>query len=312
MHLLAITTLIVSAVSFGVLLFEYINIHVPDIVSDPYFSRSSHFSSLRYAMATLVIVFPVFLWVSWFITKDILKFPEKKELKIRKWLLYLTLFISALVIIGDLVALMRSFLEGELSQRFILKVLAILFIAGSIFIHYLSELKERTPGFRKLFDWVVIAVVFTAIAGGFYTAGSPQNQRLVRLDERRISDLQTIQWQIINYWQRKSALPGFLSDLNDPIGGFVVPRDPVRGADYEYRVLGKLSFELCSVFDTASIDDGADSVGKPAIPRMAYPEGVYPESQNIWRHEQGKVCFERTIDPDLYPPVNDKIKPRPL
>jgi len=267
---------------------------------------------MRSALAALVIVFPVFFWVSWFLKKDIAKFPEKKELKIRKWLLYLTLFVAALVIIGDLVTLVRNFLEGELSQRFVLKVIAILFIAGSVFLHYLSELKEDVQKLKWVpkFDWVVITVVLAGIVGGFFMAGTPQSQRLIRLDERRVSDLQSIQWQIINYWQRKEILPSRLSDLNDPLGGFVVPKEQATGESYDYYVLGELTFQLCAVFDTVSEENSANYTGKP-IPVVTSPDGrAYPESQNVWWHGQGSVCFERTIDPDLYPPLKDNIKPR--
>jgi len=40
-----------------------------------------------------------------------------------------------------------------------------------------------------------------------------------------------------------------------------------------------------------------------------YPIGG--ESYNVWWHDAGRVCFERTIDPDLYPPL-DGTKPKPL
>ena len=312
LYLLAIITLIAVAVSFGIVVFQMINVYIPDIVSDAYMSRSSYLSTMRSALAAVVIVLPVFLWVSWFLKKDIIKFPEKKELKIRKWLLYLTLFVAALVIIGDLVTLLRSFLEGELSQRFILKVVAILFIAGSILVHYLSELRDKGYGWIKIFDWAVISVVGAGVIAGFFMAGSPQSQRLVRLDERRVSDLQQIQWQVISYWQRKEMLPSRLDDLNDLLGGFVVPRDPENGNPYDYRAINKLTFELCAIFDTTSMNDGMDLVGKP-VPVMTGPDGRgYPESQNVWWHGEGRVCFERTIDPDLYPPSNDGLKPRPL
>lgn len=318
LYLLAIITLIVSAVSFGIVVFQYINVYIPDIVSDPYFSRSSYFSSMRYALATIMIVFPVFVWVSWFLKKDINNFPEKRELKIRRWLLYLTLFVAALVIIGDLVALLRSFLEGELSQRFIFKILTILFIAGSVFIHYLSELKDSDKEFKwiKTFDLVVILLVLGSIIAGFFIAGSPQSQRLIRLDERRVSDLQTIQWQLINYWQRKESLPANLNDLADPISGFVVPRDPETGGAYEYNMSDGLSFELCAVFSISAVDGLSPEMplARPVpatAPDMArYPKGG--DSYNVWWHDAGRVCFDRTIDPDLYPPLNDNIKPRPL
>jgi len=306
LYLLSIITLIVSAVSFGIVVFQYINVYIPDVISDPYFSRSSYLSTMRYALATLVIVFPVFMWVSWFLRKDIVNFPEKRELKIRRWLLYLTLFVSALVIIGDLVALLRSFLEGELSQRFVLKIVTILFIAGSVFVHYLAELRdhEKAPGKIKIFDWAVISVVLASVIAGFFLAGSPQSQRLVRFDERRVSDLQNIQWQLINYWQRKEALPATLDELNDSISGFYAPKDPETGSDYDYKKTGKMSFELCAVFST----DGSGEYTDKTI-SMPSPIG---SQENNWSHGSGRTCFERIIDPQLYPPINDKITPRPL
>ena len=312
MHLLAIITLIASAVSFGIIVFEFINIQFPDIVSDPYFSLSSHLSVMRSALAALVIVFPVFLWASWFIRKDIAKFPDKKDLKIRKWLLYLTLFVSAMVIIGDLVALVRSFLEGELSQRFVLKVVVILFIAGSAFFHYLQELKEAKGKSIRIFDWTVISIILATIVYGFFVAGSPQNQRLVRLDERRISDLQNIQWQIINYWQRKSALPLNLKELEDSISGFIVPRDPISSLDYVYKQTGSTPFELCAFFSTSTSESYSSTLGtyreKPLMPVSAGHA-----ADNNWSHYIGEGCFYRIIDPQLYPPIKDaNIVPKPI
>jgi len=304
LHLLAIITLVTSAVSFGFLSFACINIYVPDVVSDQYYTRSGYLSTMRLALATLIIIFPVFLWVSWFIRKDIVKFPVKSELKIRKWLLYLTLFIAALVIIGDLVALLRSFLEGELSQRFVLKIITVLFVAGSIFIHYFSELKGRKITKIRIFDWTVIGIIIAVTTMGFFIAGTPQNQRLIRLDERRVNDLQQIQWQIINYWQRKEMLPSKLIDLSDPISGFIVPQDPETVELYGYRVLTDLKFELCAVFNTAS-ENLSESKLMPAVPDR--PSEIRPTSNEVWWHNEGKVCFERIIDPDFYPPIKGKL-----
>lgn len=305
LYLLAVITLITVAVSFGIVVFQMINVYIPDVVSDAYMSRSSYLSTMRSALAAVVIVLPVFLWVSRFLRKDIIKSPEKRDLKIRRWLLYLTLFIAALVIIGDLVTLLRSFLEGELSQRFILKVVAILFIAGSVLVHYLSELKDKGKEFKWVtpFDWTVTSVVVAGIIAGFFIAGSPQNQRLVRLDEQRVSDLQSVQWQIINYWQRKESLPVQLTDMADPISGSIIPRDPETGESYEYRTLNQLTFELCAVFSTVAQEDSNNLIRK-TVPMPASPEGVmYPELESVWWHSQGRTCFERTIDPDLYPVI---------
>ncbi|KKT82728.1 MAG: hypothetical protein A3B99_01015 [Candidatus Yanofskybacteria bacterium RIFCSPHIGHO2_02_FULL_44_12b] len=307
LYLLSIITMVVSAVSLGVLLFQYINIYFPDLISDPYFSKSNYFSAIRSALAALLVVFPVYVWAAWFLKKDIYNFPEKRELKVRKWLLYLTLFVAALVIIGDLVALIYNFLEGELSTRFMLKILSILFIAGSVFAYYFHELKEKENQWPwvKSYIWFVLSAVIVAAIAGFWVAGSPQSQRLVRFDERRVSDLQWIQGEIINYWQRKEQLPASIDSLRNDISGFIPPRDPETGSPYEYMVLDLLRFQLCAVFSTSDIDRNSKSGNE----RLTVPKPVAAELNYNWQHPSGRQCFEREIDPDFYPPLN-KITPK--
>jgi len=302
MYLLAIITLVVSAVSFGMLVFQYINIYFPDVLSDYYVGKSAYLGTIRNSLAFLIVVFPVYVWVSRFLRRDMEANPEKKELKIRKWLLYLTVFAAGLVIIGDLVALLNTFLEGEVTARFILKVLTIFFIAGSVFYYYFKELRSdeskdvwKAWGIRA-FPWAIIVVVLAAVVFGFFVAGTPADRRLVRFDERRANDLSVIQSQVISYWQNKDALPPSLAELSNDILNFSIPVDPKTGEAYEYRVLGPLSFELCAVFETESEDNNSR-----AVP-MIYPT---PET---WQHGVGRTCFERTIDPDFF-----RIeKPRPL
>ena len=60
----------------------------------------------------------------------------------RRWLTYLTLFVAAAVLIGDVANLVYSLLGGELTVRFCLKVLTIGGIAGTAFWFYLSDLRR--------------------------------------------------------------------------------------------------------------------------------------------------------------------------
>jgi uncharacterized SAM-binding protein YcdF (DUF218 family) len=71
------------------------------------------------------------------------RFPEKRGSKVRKWLTYITLFIAAAVIIGDLITLVNYLLSGGLTTRFLLKVATVLLIAGTIFGHYLWDLRQE-------------------------------------------------------------------------------------------------------------------------------------------------------------------------
>lgn len=305
LYLLSIITLVTVAVAFGILLYQYVDLQYPDLLTEGYsWSKSNILSSVRNSMAVLIVVFPVFVWVSWFLRRDMARHSEKRDLKIRRWLLYLTLFAASLVIIGDLIALLLSFLNGELSIRFMLKVVAVLFIASSVLAHYFSELRDKPFSWMGVFDKVLIVLVGASVIAGFWIAGSPAQQRAIRFDEQRISDLSTIQYQIVDYWQRKRSLPQSTAELNNSISGFVVPKDPELRVDYGYKVTGSLSFELCATFVTSNSDK---LIGKD----RAVPAYYGMESSN-WAHGQGKVCFERTIDPDLYPPLSGAVKQPPL
>jgi hypothetical protein len=295
LHLGIIVTLYVSAVSVLALLFQVIDLAFPDQLTsyiDPYST------SMRLAIASLIIFFPVYILLGWLYNKELVHTPEKKDLAIRRWLVYFTLFVTGLTIVVDLVMLLNSFLGGETSTRFILKVLAVLVVAAAIFAYYILNLrsrKEREKTFQA-FSFGSVIFVIAALVFGFMYMGSPTTQRQVRFDIQRINDLQTIQWQIVGYWQQKEKLPTSLEDLNNPISSFVVPHDPKTSAPYEYKSTSATSFELCATFELAS------RPGDRSNSNVAYPTLDMDSKNNSWLHQVGKQCFTRTIDPELYPP----------
>lgn len=139
-YLVLFMCLYISAFSFGALLFDFVNRAFPDPLLDyAYYDASG----LRMSVAALIVAFPVFYWLSSMMQAAITKDPEKRASKIRKWLTYLTLFITAGVIIGDLITLIFNLLGGEITLRFTLKSLVILAIAGMIFGYYLWDLKKE-------------------------------------------------------------------------------------------------------------------------------------------------------------------------
>jgi len=292
MHLLVIITLYISAGSFMTLVFQYINIGFPDPLN-PYFDPGT---SIRWALASLIVIFPVFLWGSKFLHRDIKKNPERAEMKIRKWLLYFTVFVAAGFIIGDLIALIFGFLEGEITARFVLKVLTILIVAIAVFGYYLQDLKEKPKGFyrSKSFVWGIIVIVSASIIFGFFVAGSPILQRQLKFDRQRVNDLQIIQNQIVNFWQQKEELPKSLEDLTDNISGFKSPKDPDTKKDYIYKVTGDLTFELCAEFNL----ELKETTGRERfVMREEFPIKLGSEN---WTHSAGLYCFDREIDPDIY------------
>lgn len=294
LHLLAVITLYWSAISFTTLLFQFINYFIPDALAQDYYPRI-YLGPLRFAISSLIIVFPVFIFVSRVLYKSYIQDSEKREFKLRKWLLYFTIFVAALVIIGDLVGTINIFLGGDLTSKFILKALSVLFVAAIIFGYYIDDVRREKPSkSTKYFAWGASVIVLIVLISGFFIAGSPMQERLVRFDEQRVSDLQNIQSVITNYWQRKAMLPEKLDDLNDSIAGYAPPQDPETKNSYEYIIVdsSNLIFELCAVFDKKSAGPA------PSTAPVSSPYG------KNWNHEAGRVCFERTIDKQLYPPLN--------
>lgn len=263
-----------------------------------YYKYMGFAGPIRFAVSSLIIVFPVFILVSWYLNKIYTRETVVRESKIRKWLIYLTLFIASLVIIGDLITVINFFLGGEITARFILKALSVLLVAGVIFGYYLDDVRREAPTkSAKYFAWSTGIIILIAIVGAFFIVGSPQTARLMQFDQQKVSDLQGIQYQIVNYWQSKEKLPLTLADLNDPISGYKVPNNPQANQPYEYNIkdAASLSFELCAVFNK----EGGDMYGE--VRPLSIPgKGL---SDN-WQHTAGRVCFERTIDKELYPPLN--------
>ncbi|MCA9384192.1 MAG: hypothetical protein KC582_03630 [Candidatus Magasanikbacteria bacterium] len=141
LYLVLFMTLYISAISLGTILFQFINRAFPDAIYSYGYDGTA--SIIRGALSAMIIAFPVFLGVSSVLRKAILKNPEKRSSKIRKWLTYVTLFGATTTIIVDLITILTSLLGGELTARFFLKALTVLVIAGSIFGYYLWDLRSE-------------------------------------------------------------------------------------------------------------------------------------------------------------------------
>jgi len=145
MYVLMFATLFLSAYNLGDLLFSIINRAFPDAASPTFYQ--STLQEIRWSLASLIVAFPIFLWVAWMIARLVRADPTKRSSRIRRQLTYATLFIAACVLIGDVITVVYNFLGGELTIRFVLKVLTVGVIAGSVFGYYVSDLRveEKEP-----------------------------------------------------------------------------------------------------------------------------------------------------------------------
>ena len=309
LYLIANAALYYCAVWLITLWWQYINRFFPAPGRNLYLYEEGWIPSImRWAIASLIIVFPAYLVLARYLSRDLDAHPEKRELKTRKWLMYLAVSVAGVTIAGDLIALLYRFLEGNFLFSFFLKVCAVLVVAGLVFGYYLYELRRdgstsspqaagRTAPRRGAFRWTAVALVAASLIGAFFVVGSPKTARLRNYDRTRVMDLQSIQWQIVNFWQQKERLPVALEELADPLSGFVLPRDPETDAGYDYQPLAQFSFELCARFSAERKDDSSAMAGR--VPKPAEPFGE--ETFAYWNHGIGTTCFTRTIDPKKYP-----------
>jgi hypothetical protein len=136
------TTLYYAAWNLGSLLFDLINRAFPDPADQRYFELHLG-DSIRWAAASVIIAFPVFLFVARYLAKELARNPVKRLSAVRRWLTYLTLFAAAVALIGDMTTLIYKLLGGEMTIRYTLKVVVAAAIAGTIFGYYLSDLRNE-------------------------------------------------------------------------------------------------------------------------------------------------------------------------
>lgn len=143
LYLVSFITLYITAFSFGALIFNFIDRAFPDPLSfRSDFGGAFSSRALTTAIASIIVTFPLYLFLMWKLAREAAADPERRQSRLRKWLTYLTLVIAAGIIIGDLIALLSNLLGGEFAIRFTLKALTILLIIGSIFGFYLWDLRR--------------------------------------------------------------------------------------------------------------------------------------------------------------------------
>jgi hypothetical protein len=275
LYLALFSTLFLVTTDVGRILFAIVEALIPD----PSAAAGGEFRPpLRDAVAGIVIAAPVFAFVARTAERAILRNPGRRQSPIRKWLIGLTLFVAASVLIGDLIAVVTAFLSGEVTMRFAAKAAIVGGIAGVIGGYFLRDARledtERPPsgGGRLAAIAAAVTVVF-ALGSGMYLAGSPETARLERSDERRVADLSEISNRASFAWTQRRVLPTSLDSLGQP--GSPALRDPDPSRRYEYRVIADSIYEVCAQFD------------RPAL----------RNSPVRWSHGIGTQCFRETATP---------------
>ena len=136
-YLVMFGTLYLSAFHVGSLLFQFVDLMFPDRLG---INESEISDSIRSSIAALVVGFPLFIWVSYYLGRDISRQPVRRNSPVRNWLTYVTLFVAGCIVTGDIISLIYTFLSGGVTIHFLLKTIVVGGIAGAIFGYYLRSL----------------------------------------------------------------------------------------------------------------------------------------------------------------------------
>lgn len=285
----SLATLFVSLPAFITLLFGIITLQFPD-PADSYWEIGSAESAIRYSIAVLVIFFPAYLFLTRKVNENRRREGELYH-TLTRWLIYLALLVAGLIMLGDLAVVVYTFLNGDLTVRFILKAAALFLVIGGASYYYMLDAREywkdREKESVKVGIGALIAVLlFVAI--GYTKIDSPSVAREVRLDQEQITDLQDMQWRVESYYQTNNSFPARIEML---YADFPMPVAPEGRQAYEYDITGADTYELCATFSEPTPEEER-SFAKP----LGYGDDVYLQNQN-WEHGTGRKCFERKIIP---------------
>ncbi len=143
------------------------------------------------------------------------------------------------------------------------------------------KMPRRALTVRSIIAICLAVVVIAMIIVGVSVLDSPAQERLRRLDERRVDDMRELSYELDFYWTREGTLPPSLEQLSSEPGVFVELSDPETGLPYEYRVLSSNTYELCAVF---------------ALETAAEQDRFY---KDVWSHGPGRQCFELEVPLDV-------------
>jgi len=270
------------------LYYGIINRYFPDPLVDRYaYAFSTRL--IHYATAALIVAYPIYYMALriWF--KRFREDEKKVESGLTKFLTYIVLLIASGAIVGDLITALFYFFQGEITIRFILKVLTVLFVGGVVFSFYFLERKKIQYGHdipRKTFTsfGVVVSVfVVIGIILGFLTAGSPATARDRGFDLDRSQNLRNISSSISTFAYNFKRLPASLEEVTTS-STYLDITDPETGKPYEYRIIVaptgaafEGTYELCADFALASDQNGD------------YYNDAYS------RYSAGKSCFMQSV-----------------
>ena len=295
-YLLSLVALAFTAVSVGMIAFGIIT----ETIASPLSSAYDPSSSFRFAISSLAIAAPIFFVIQGFILKGLRKGDLPLESPVRRWMTYLILFVSAVTILGVLIAVLNNFLSGDFTWRFILQMLTVLFLAGIIFSFYLLEIRrhDSKEGLLtiKIFFFASLLLVITAFVSAWFFMEAPAVTRAKKLDSKLVNSINLIENSINSYHQEYGELPSDLSVLKNSRTAYFSPQDLVdsdTGLPLTYEIIDEGNYKLCATFRTDTDNTDIYQQSHVFYGQQAHGAGYHCFDLKVWELKSPATTEEK-------------------
>lgn len=143
-HCLLFISLYIMATSIDLILNYFVDKWLPGITDINNYSADTTWqdSLLRGYLAALIVSLPLFIFFFLRITKETLQTPAIRNLGARKILIYLTLVITFIIMLWNVITIVFTFLSGNVTLNFLLHFIITVLVSGIVFGYYLFQVKE--------------------------------------------------------------------------------------------------------------------------------------------------------------------------
>jgi len=290
LYMISLVALGFVAYSVGAIIFQIINKYISDPVNTyRAFYTCLDSGALRFAIASIIVSTPIYFITTRIINKELFMGNLDKESQIRKWLTFLIMFVSSVVIIGWLIAVIYQFLDGEITIKFILKALTVLAVSGTVLSYYWYDIKrEITFGEKnktiRAYAWISLIVIFASLIVGIFFVESPQKMRDKKYDKATIGLLNQMESAVETHYRNKETIPENIEEL-------LASSTAISSVEVENITFQKTSdtnYELCATFKTSNKNS-----------EECYGSWLDEE----WQHDAGHQCIEKIINDDESTPI---------
>lgn len=222
------------------LLFGQINYWIPEPGD---WRRYASANGMRWSMAALIVFAPTFFFIDRSDRRATQADPARTHGTARRWLSALAMLIAVTTLLGDALYLIYTWLDGQLTARFLAKSATVAGIAV-IVLAYFRE--DRTMPFLRVplpASGLLMALAALSLGLSLWTIGGPAQGQVERRDSLRIKDMRTLSHDIANCTTiDRDNLPEQLDPMD-------CARNPARltgfAQEVTYTRIAKTEFELC-------------------------------------------------------------------